>query len=183
VEIEDLLNAMDRTAANLAKLEKVWERAHPFIPTGPARGSDPEYDDLRRAWADLLKGLPQIDGWTITEPLPDIDSLGQAFIDYADIMEPPWAAYEAGEQPGKDLAEYRYRLNRARRRAARERVGQLVATISSTLPGLLSPTMLRGISPPCTLRASSAGLQWLSAVPNGHEPKVTTRHQRPSFRR
>jgi hypothetical protein len=86
---------------------------------------------------DLLPGLPAIDGWTITDPLPDIDALGQAFIDYADIMEPPWPAYEAGEKPGKDLAEYRYRLNRARRRAGRERLSQLTATIDSTLPRLL----------------------------------------------
>ena len=137
MEIEDLLNAMDRTAANLAKLDQVWARAHWFIPTGPARGSNPEYDDLRRAWLDLLPGLPPIDGWTITGPLPDIDSLGQAFIDYADIGEQPWPVYEAGEQPGKDLAEYRYRLNRARRQAARERLGQLTAAIDSTLPRLL----------------------------------------------
>jgi hypothetical protein len=33
---------MDRTAANLAKLEDVWERAETFIPTGPAVASHPE---------------------------------------------------------------------------------------------------------------------------------------------
>jgi Restriction endonuclease len=137
MEIEELLNAMDRAAANLAKLESVWQRAHRFIPTGPARGSNPEYDDLRRAWMDLLPGLPPIEGWTITDPLPNIDELGQAFIDYADIMQHPWSVYEAGEKPGEDLAEYGYRLNRARRRAARERLGQLTATIDSTLPRLL----------------------------------------------
>jgi hypothetical protein len=137
VEIEELLNAMDRAAANLAKLENVWQRAERFIPTGPARGSNPEYDDLRRAWMDLLPGLPMIDGWTITDPLPNIDQLGQEFLDYAEISQPPWPVYEAGEKPGDDLAEYRYRLNRARRRAARERLGQLSAAIDSTLPRLL----------------------------------------------
>ena len=71
VELDDLLNAMDRTAANLAKLDNVWGRAAGFMPTGPARGSNPEYDDLRRAWADLLPGLPLIDRWTITDPLPE----------------------------------------------------------------------------------------------------------------
>jgi hypothetical protein len=137
VEIEDLLNAMDRAAANLARLDSVWERARWFIPSGPARGSNPEYDDLRRAWMDLLQGLPAINGWTITDPLPDIDRLGQAFINYANIMQPPWPVRQAGEKPGKDLTEYRYRLNRARRRATRERLGQLIATIDSTLPRLL----------------------------------------------
>jgi Restriction endonuclease len=38
---------------------------------------------------------------------------------------------------GKDLAEYRYRLNRARRRAARERLDHLVARIDTELPALL----------------------------------------------
>jgi hypothetical protein len=33
VELDDLLNAMDRAAANLAKLEGVWHRAQSFIPT------------------------------------------------------------------------------------------------------------------------------------------------------
>jgi hypothetical protein len=138
VELDDLLNAMDRTEANLAKLEAVWRRAASFIPKEPARGSYPVYDDLRRDWVDLLPGLPPIDGWTITDPLPDIDELGQSFIDYLDIGEPPFGAYETGEQPGKDLAEYRYRLNRARRRAARERLQQLTVTIDTALPRLLA---------------------------------------------
>ena len=46
VGLEQLLSTMDRAAANLDKLERVWEPARPFLPTGPARGSDPEYDDL-----------------------------------------------------------------------------------------------------------------------------------------
>ena len=80
MELDDLLNAMDRTAANLVKLDNVWARAVWFMPAGPARGSNPQYDDLRRAWTDLLPGLPLIDGWTITAPLPDIDEIGQIFI-------------------------------------------------------------------------------------------------------
>ena len=137
VELDDLLNAMDRAAANLAKLEDVWRRASPFIPTEPARGSHPEYDDLRLAWSDLLAGLPKIDGWTISAELPDIDEIGQMFIDYFEISEAPFGAYEAGEQPGKDLAEYRYRLNRARRRAGRERLKQLTSVIEASLPRIL----------------------------------------------
>lgn len=137
VELTALLNALDRTAANLAKLEAVWERAGSFIPEGPAAGSDPEYDDLRRSWIDLLPGLPKIDDWTITEELPDIDELGRGFIDWAEAGEPPWPVYAAAEQPGKDLAEYRYRLNRARRRAGRERLGQLVTLLDARLPVVL----------------------------------------------
>lgn len=138
MELDALLNSMDRAAANLAKLEAVWERAAPFIPTSPSRGSHPEYDDLRRAWTDLRVGLPPIDGWTITDDLPDIDALGAAHLDYAEIGEPPFAVLEAGEQPGRDLAEYRFRLNRARRRAARQRLRDLMAIVDATLAQLLA---------------------------------------------
>ncbi|MGW7533311.1 restriction endonuclease [Amycolatopsis sp. NPDC054798] len=147
MELEDLLNAMDRTAANLTKLEDVWRRAQPFVPTSPARGSDPEYDDLRRAWSDLLAGLPQIDGWTITDELPDIDELGQAYIDYFEISEPPIRADEAGEKPAKDLAEYRYLLNRARRRAARERLAQLTTVIDTSLPRIIAGVARDSMTP------------------------------------
>lgn len=33
MELDEILSALDRTAANLAKLEKVWERAAAFVPT------------------------------------------------------------------------------------------------------------------------------------------------------
>lgn len=138
MELDDLLNALDRSAANLAKLEAVWERAAPFIPHGPARGSHPEYDDLSRTWNDLLVGLPKIDGWTITDALPDIDEVGAALIDYMEIGEPAFSVWEASEQPERDLAEYRFRLNRARRRAARQRLQELVALVEATLARLLS---------------------------------------------
>ncbi|WP_413100273.1 restriction endonuclease [Streptomyces sp. Inha503] len=140
MDLEELLRAMDRTAANLRKLDSVWERAKPFIPTGPQRGSDAQYDGLRAAWADLLPGLPRIDGWTITELLPDIDEMGQAFIDYLDIGEPPIDVHAAGDRPGADLAAYRYRLDRARRRAARSRLEQLVSTVDAALPIALGGT-------------------------------------------
>ena len=58
MELDELLSAMDRTAANLVKLEQVWDRAGSSIPTGPSRGSHPEYDDLCPTWLDLLPGLP-----------------------------------------------------------------------------------------------------------------------------
>lgn len=138
MDLEQLLSAMDRAAANLDKLERVWERAQPFIPRSPVRGSDAEYDDLARAWMDLLTGLPAIDGWMITEDLPDIDALGQAYLDYAEMNDPPFALDEAGEQPTRDLAEYRYRLNRARRRAARQRLQELCRAIDAALPRLLA---------------------------------------------
>lgn len=85
--------------------------------------------------------MPPIEGWTITEELPDIDDAGRAFIDYADIGEHPFPVWEALEQPAKDIAEYRYRLNRARRRAVRGRLEELLAYVDTSLPALLADVL------------------------------------------
>lgn len=136
--LDELLAAMDRTSANLERLQAIWDRAAPMLPTGPALGSDNEYEDLARAWKDLLSGLPRIDGWTITAPLPAMDEIGQAYLDYQEIGEPPVGVRDATEAPGRDLAEYRHRLNRARRRAARERIQELTTTVDTLLPQIIA---------------------------------------------
>jgi hypothetical protein len=41
VELDELLSAMDRAEANLAKLEGVWDRASPFIPTAKREAQIP----------------------------------------------------------------------------------------------------------------------------------------------
>lgn len=133
VDLNELLDAFDRAAANLDKLDSVWRRASPMLPSGPALGSNPEYDDLARAWTDLCHGLPPIDGWRIDRELPDMEEIGQGFIDYFEISEIPTSVYEALEQPDRDLAEYRYRLHRARRRAVRSRLQVLNDTIDALL--------------------------------------------------
>jgi hypothetical protein len=59
--------------------------------------------------------------------------MGAAFVDYFEIGEHPFSVYEEGESPGREIAEYRYRLNRARRRAARERLETLKRTVEDLL--------------------------------------------------
>lgn len=139
MELTDLLDAFDRTSANVTKLEAVLERAQPYMPSmGSVSKSDAEYDDLARAWADLLEGLRPIDGWTVTAGLPDIDELSQTFIQWMELGEPaPFSLYDDVEQPARELTEYKYRLNKARRRAARERLRALVDQIDAGLPVLL----------------------------------------------
>ena len=62
LDADELLNAMDATSANLAKLEKVWERAAPLLLTGPSLVTSTEYEDLQRTWVELLQGIPPIGG-------------------------------------------------------------------------------------------------------------------------
>ncbi|MBM7472518.1 restriction endonuclease [Subtercola frigoramans] len=136
MNLDELLQVMDRAAANLAKLQTIWDRAQPMIPSSPQRGTSREYEDLRRAWTPLLSGLPPIDGLTVTEELPDIDEAGQSFIDYWEIGEPAFALMNELEKPGHQLDEYRFRLAQARRRAIHDRLDQLTSTITGTLAKL-----------------------------------------------
>ncbi|WP_155246215.1 hypothetical protein [Salinispora arenicola] len=39
--LEALLTIMDRTAANLERLQAVWDRASPMLPDGPSIGTTP----------------------------------------------------------------------------------------------------------------------------------------------
>lgn len=137
VTLDELLLLMDRAAANLAKLEAVWERAQPMIPSGPSRGTSREYEDLRRTWIALRSGLPPIDGWTVTEELPDADAAGQDFIDCADIGMAPFDLLNRLEEPGNQLDEYRFRLAQSRRKAIHERLNDLTSTINQTLPRII----------------------------------------------
>lgn len=137
MDLDELLTTLDKVAVNLGKLEKIWERAQPLLPTSPQLGTTPEYRTLSRQWADLLSGLRPIDGWTITEPLPDMNDVGRAYIESADISVLPEAAWSMAEKPGEDLAEYRYRLDKTRRRAISARLTTLVAQISENLADLV----------------------------------------------
>ncbi|WP_231614232.1 hypothetical protein [Mycobacterium nebraskense] len=133
MELEGLLAAFDAAAANLAKAEAVWGRARPLLPNSAVLGDAPGFDDLARAWDDLVGGLPPIDGWTITDALPTPNEIGHGFLTLIEIGQPPWKVYEAIEKPDKDIEEYRYRLKRARRRAVRTRIEVLVSEVDRLL--------------------------------------------------
>lgn len=137
MELSELLDRLDKASANLAKVERTWQRAQPFIPKGPALGSDPEYDDLVRAWPELLAGLPPIDGFVIDEQLPDLNDVGQSFLDYADVGELPTGAWELAEGPAKQISEYRWRLRRARRTAVRARLAEISAEASRLIDSIV----------------------------------------------
>jgi hypothetical protein len=134
MELEKLLKVFDAAAANLAKAEAVWDRAKPLLPNSAVLGNPQGFDDLARAWTDLIAGLPPIEDWTITDTLPTPDDIGRAFLDCMDGDHPPWFIYEDIEKPDKDIEQYRYRLNRARRTAVRTRIEVLVSEVDRLLP-------------------------------------------------
>lgn len=137
MDLEEFLDVVDRASANLNKLEQILAQAVKYWPSEPAVGTNPEYEDLRRAWNDCLSGLPEIDGFSITEELPDIDDMGRGFLDYAEIGEPPFSIWKSQSKPAEDIAEYRYKLGRARRVAVRKRIDEVVDSIDNELSLLL----------------------------------------------
>lgn len=134
MELNELLGAMDATAANLQKLDQVWSRAQGIIPTSPSEGSSREYDDLCRIWVDLLTGLPLIGGWTVSVELPDANEIGRRHVNDRSFGMQDLSLGEDVARPGKELSEYRYRLNKARRSASRARLQALEQIIELALP-------------------------------------------------
>ncbi|BBX87854.1 hypothetical protein [Mycolicibacterium aubagnense] len=78
MELEQLLAIFDAAAANLAKSEAIWDQAEAMIPRSASLGNPLGFDDLARAWMDLIRGLPPVDGWTITESIPTPDDIGRS---------------------------------------------------------------------------------------------------------
>lgn len=137
MDLNELFNVFDRTAANLVKLEKVWDRAVMFFPSDQNSNAWVEYDDLRRAWDDLLSGLPPIDGWSVRASLSDLDELEAEYARCSHFGDPVDHLFEKFNQPKRDLAKYRYHFNRARRRAAYDRLQQLAEFVDSSLPRII----------------------------------------------
>jgi hypothetical protein len=138
MELDDLLGRLDQASANLSRAEVVWARAEPALPRGATWDpTTPQYADLARAWSDLIANLPPLEGWTITAQLPDPGEAGSLFFDYLEADATPFSLLADLERPGRDLAEYRFRLARARRSAIRTRLAQLTSEIEGILPSLL----------------------------------------------
>lgn len=138
MELNELLAALDATSANLQKLDQVWSRAQGMIPTSPSQGSSPEYDDLCRIWIHLLTGLPLIDGWNVSVELPDANEIGRRHFDEWRSGLQDISLGEDVARPGKELSEYRYRLNKARRSASRARLQVLEEIIEMNLPKVIT---------------------------------------------
>jgi hypothetical protein len=132
------LEQFEAVEANLGKLERLWRELEGLMPSGVQFGPNPEYDDRSRAYANLLQSLPSIDGWKPTATPPDLDDLAQNRFDALELMElsaqvsiERWA-----EEPGRELSEYRYRLNSARRALIRDALVTIIDLMDSHFRGL-----------------------------------------------
>ncbi|WP_330340928.1 restriction endonuclease [Streptomyces sp. NBC_00557] len=142
MDLEQALEQFDAVDANLRRLEKVWEELRQLVPDGVVfAGGSPEdrrYQDLCRAYRQILTGLPPIGDFCITSAPESLNVIAQNRLDAQEVgfSEALVSVEEGIDQPAQEIDEYRFRLNQARRELIRERVLQLASQINSLLPEL-----------------------------------------------
>jgi hypothetical protein len=148
------LEQFDASETNITKLQALWTEIEGLIPGGISFGENPEYDDRTRAFAQILKALPAIDGWRPAIELLDLNAIAQTRFDYADIGEPAAAAqFEAGlALPGRELREYRFRFDHKRRALVREPLTTLIDSVDVSLRQLREGVTAE---PPATMHDDS----------------------------
>lgn len=144
------LRHFEAAEANLSKLERLWKEIVPYLPTGPAFGSPPEYEEKVRMYKDILSHLPAIGGWKPTAVPMDLNELGQWHLDAREVGElsDTVAVDEAARSPEKELAEYRFRFNKQRRTLIRSALAELVDRIDDEVRAV--KRILGGNSPETT---------------------------------
>jgi len=133
--INAALRNFEASEANLEKLERVYKELTELQPTGIAFGNDPKYDELLRVYQDILGSLPKIDGWKPKEIPLELNAIGQMRLDASELGEPDiiLGVMEGIEAPGRELAEYRHRLNRGRRNLIRKSLSDVIELVDDVL--------------------------------------------------
>jgi hypothetical protein len=132
------LRSFEAAEANLEKLERLFAELRRLVPEGSCFGSDPKYDALCRAYADVLEALPKIDGWKPDSSPIDLNELVQWRLDAREIdkISAIVGAEEAIEAPARELSDYRHRLNKKRRQLVRYALSEVIALIDAGLRDL-----------------------------------------------
>ncbi len=132
------LRSLEAVEANLVKLERLWGEIEALIPSGIVFGDNPEYEDRCRSLLNVLSMLPPIDGWKPEIDPPDLNQIAQNRLDAADIGEPYLQVQTelAASLPGRDIREYRFRLNQKRRELIRDALADLVERIDGDIRAL-----------------------------------------------
>jgi hypothetical protein len=137
--LEAALQQFEATEANLEKLEKLWKKISRHLPSGPAFGAPPEYDELCLAFRGILPALPAIGGVRVEDRLYDYDAVGQMRLDALEVgeIEAQVSIENALEEQGKTLRAYRFLLSAKRRQLVRDRMLTLIDEVDELLQLLL----------------------------------------------
>ena len=142
MDLDQALGQFDIVEANLGRLEGVWKEMRELIPKGieflSGSAANAQYESLRRAYEDILTGLPPIDGSRIDALPLGLDELAQDRMDARDVGEVSAVVdvERAVYGPDEAIEDYRFRLGRARSKLVRSRAAELVQEIDRLVAGL-----------------------------------------------
>lgn len=139
-DLNAALQLFDATEGNLKKLMDLWNKIEGQMPSGPAFGSPPEYDELCFAFRQILAALPAIDGFRIEDCLLEYDEVGQMRLDALELDEigAHVSVHHAVSEQGRQLQQYRLKLHSKRRELVRERIVAVIDEIEGLLPPLMA---------------------------------------------
>lgn len=138
MDLNDTLKQFEAVEANLAKLDRLWAQIRPLLPASEREASvtDPEkYLDLQRAFNQIAKGMPKVDGFYLEQCLMDPDAILSNNIDCLELCEISASIAVAREvfKQGEVLSEYRFKVEAMRRELARQEVEFLCQRIEGLL--------------------------------------------------
>jgi hypothetical protein len=139
-DLNAALQLFEATEGNLKKLMDLWNKISAEIPSSPAFGSPPDYDELCFSFRQILVALPAIDGLRVEDRLLDYDAVGQMRLDAAEIgeIEAHVSVDNAVSEQGRQLRQYRLQLHSKRRELVRDRI----ISVSDEVDHLLSALSL-----------------------------------------
>ena len=122
--LDQALRQFESTEANLARLEKLWQKIEKALPSGPTFGAPPGYDEWCIAFERILEKLPAVDGFRVERRVYDYDEAGQMHLDALEIgdFEAQIYVVKTLAEQGKLLREYGFRLRAKRRELVRDRL-------------------------------------------------------------
>ena len=138
--LDAALQQFEATEANLAKLDTLWERIANLMPSAPAFGSPPEYEELCWKFRRILPNLPAIDGFRVEDHLYEYDEIGSMYLEVFELgeLDARITLDHTLEEQGAQLREYRFLLQAKRRDLVRDRLLKLIDEIDQIFSGLTS---------------------------------------------
>lgn len=138
MDINEALRQFEATEANVSKLERLFGELRHLTPDGIFFGGDIEYDEKARAYRDVLLALPQIDSWKPDAHPIDLNDLARWRLDARELGEPTdiFAADDAVDEPARQLADYKHRLNNKRRPLIRQALLGAFEIVEASLKNL-----------------------------------------------
>jgi hypothetical protein len=135
-DLPDALRAFEAAEANVVRLENLWVEIEKEFPTGNVfQPASPEYENRCRSYAAILDALPSIDGWKPTETPLSLSEVNYQTIGAREVgdVESEMVLHDHLSAPGRELREYRFRLDQQRRRLVRGIVEDHVARIDDAI--------------------------------------------------